>query len=164
MDCSFVAIMIGPPTDKKNDHTVLHQFMGYNGSKIVCGGTAIKVLEQHLNKEACVKLESSTNSVPPFGMIDGVELLTEGYFTLSKVLELLKLDTKTSEKDKNTNAAVRLLSILERAEKLNFFLGKESELNEKANIEQKRLAKSELIQAIIENLVKRGKIVQVEEI
>jgi hypothetical protein len=163
VDFSFVAVLIGPPADRLNDETVLSRFMGLKGAKIVCGGTTVMILERHLKKEAFVSLDSLTNSVPPYGEIDGVELLTEGYFTLSKVLELQKSKKETSL-DKKQSAAVRLLSILERAEKLHFFLGKESELNEKANIELKRLAKSELIQAIIGNLERKGKIVQVDEI
>ncbi|SDY77909.1 Stage II sporulation protein E (SpoIIE) [Proteiniborus ethanoligenes] len=86
----IIDLFTGPPENQENDCKLVHEFMKGEGKKIVCGGTAAKIVGRELNREIQVDLDTMTVDVPPMARINGIDLVTEGVLTLSKVVEKIK--------------------------------------------------------------------------
>lgn len=87
---SYVNLFTGPPRERENDKVVIKEFMDSKGKKIICGGTAANIAERELNRKLTVSLDFSNKDVPPIATMEGIDLITEGVLTLSKVLEKIK--------------------------------------------------------------------------
>lgn len=86
-----VHIMTGPPQRKEDDRRIVADFLADAGAKtIVCGGTSANILARELGRELQVSLDYFDPDVPPTAKIEGIDLVTEGVLTLSKVLGLLR--------------------------------------------------------------------------
>ena len=85
-----VKLMIGAPANKDLDNIVVNRLMSDEGRKIVCGGTTSNIVSRILDKEVNVILESIKPDIPPIGMIEGIDLVTEGIITISLLLKRLK--------------------------------------------------------------------------
>ncbi|MCC5909613.1 MAG: SpoIIE family protein phosphatase [Clostridiaceae bacterium] len=86
-----IDLFTGPPEDETIDATIIKDFMKKGRTKkVVCGGTAAKIVARELNQEVIVDLASMTKEVPPMAKIEGIDLVTEGVLTLSKVVEKIK--------------------------------------------------------------------------
>lgn len=80
-------VAFGPPTDKKDDDKMMAAFFEKPGRHIVCGGTTAGIASRFLKKPIEVGLPTYIDAdVPPVGKIEGVDLVTEGVLTISKVL------------------------------------------------------------------------------
>jgi len=78
-------LVTGPPFDMAYDHELASLVEGYDGKKIVCGGTTIDILSRELNREVTDSLDFFDPELPPFSYMDGIDLVTEGILTLNKV-------------------------------------------------------------------------------
>lgn len=95
-----LTIAVGPPKDKENDQKLVENFMKTSGRKVICGGTTANIIAKALNKEIKVILNNNKDNVPPKGEIEGVDLVTEGVITLSKVVEVFEnVRNKTGRHD-----------------------------------------------------------------
>ena len=66
-------------------------FFSKEGKHIVCGGTTSSIVSQYLHKPIKVDLSLNRKSdVPPTAEIEGVDLVTEGVITMSRVIEYAK--------------------------------------------------------------------------
>jgi len=83
-------IMVGPPVNADEDGKLVGEFLKYEGTKIVCGGTTSQIVSRLSGKELRTDLSYVTPTVPPIGYIDGIDLVTEGIVTLGETLNLLK--------------------------------------------------------------------------
>jgi hypothetical protein len=83
-------ICSGPPQDSSFDKffaTILQQF---EGKKIICGATTGNMIAREWGTEIIDETEMLDAELPPVAKMKGVDLITEGILTLSKVNELLK--------------------------------------------------------------------------
>ena len=85
-----VSLLIGPPKNPEDDKPLMKEFFGKDGKKIVCGGTTSKIVSTYLDKELVTEINYVNPEIPPTGSIEGVDLVTEGVITISKVLEYAK--------------------------------------------------------------------------
>lgn len=85
-----IDLFTGPPEDGTKDWEVIEEFMRNSAKKVVCGGTAAKIVGRELNKDIIVDIESMTKDVPPMAKIEGIDLVTEGVLTLSKTVDKIK--------------------------------------------------------------------------
>lgn len=85
-----INLFTGPPEDENNDKQVVRNLMKSQGKKIVCGGTASKIVARELGAQLEVNLDSMVVDVPPTATIKGIDLATEGVLTLSKAVEKIK--------------------------------------------------------------------------
>lgn len=85
-----VTLFSGPPEDRRRDKYVIEKLMESCGKKVVCGGTAGNIASRELKEELTVDMDYLDLEVPPTARIRGIDLVTEGVLTLSKVLEKLK--------------------------------------------------------------------------
>lgn len=81
----------GPPYSESRDRYLGKTVADFKGKIILCGGTTARIVSRELNREiVCPPLEQMRGDLPPVASMEGVDLITEGVLTLSKVLEILE--------------------------------------------------------------------------
>lgn len=125
-----VNIFFGPPEKVEDDNKAINLFMAKEGKKILCGGTTAKMFSENLG----LKLKSDNTGIdqadtPPLSQMEGFDLITEGIYTMSKVLENMKYN-KTSRdmamvwKFSGDGISELTHILLDEATNINFFVGK----------------------------------------
>lgn len=123
-----VNLVVGPPASKDQDMKMMNLFFAKEGAKIVCGGTTSNLASRYLGKPLIPSLDYPDPEVPPISTIEGVELVTEGVVTLSKVLTYAKdfLDSAKLAPDwavGKDGASLIAKELFENATDINFFVG-----------------------------------------
>jgi len=124
-----VNLIIGPPEKIEEDKMILKLFFSKIGKKVVCGGSTSKMVSKYLNKPINIINTSGDEEIPAMASIEGVDLVTEGVITLSKVVELgrkyVKNTTISLDLEHKADGASLLAKLLfEEATDINFFVGK----------------------------------------
>jgi len=126
-----IDLFTGPPEDDSKDSWVIRDFMKKSTKKVVCGGTAAKIVGRELNQDVIVDLESMTKDVPPMAKIKGIDLVTEGVLTLSKAVEKIKKYTNyptegytVSNLNGKDGASCLAKMLIEDCTHLNLWVGK----------------------------------------
>jgi hypothetical protein len=83
-------ICTGPPQDTVNDSLFATILQHFEGSKIICGATTGNMIAREWGTEIIDETLMLDPELPPISHMNGVNLITEGILTLSKVSELLK--------------------------------------------------------------------------
>ncbi|MEI6682239.1 MAG: SpoIIE family protein phosphatase [Bacteroidota bacterium] len=83
-------IFSGPPQDTHNDVMFTGLLRHFDGKKIVCGATTADMVAREWKEEITDSKVMLDPELPPVSYMNGVDLITEGILTLSKVSELLK--------------------------------------------------------------------------
>ncbi|NSW44507.1 MAG: SpoIIE family protein phosphatase [Bacteroidales bacterium] len=83
-------ICTGPPFDKQNDKTYAQKLLNFEGKKIICGATTADIFARELKQTITDTFDMIDPDLPPVSYMPGVDLITEGILTLTKVLDLLK--------------------------------------------------------------------------
>lgn len=83
-------ICTGPPYEEVKDKEYGDIVRNFNGIKVLCGATTSDIISRELGKEITDSFEFSDPDLPPVSYMDGVDLITEGILTLSKVSEILR--------------------------------------------------------------------------
>lgn len=126
---SPVNLLFGPPVNPDDLEKMHTQFFEKDGKYIVCGGTTSTLVAEHLNKTVVPVLDYVDPEIPPIAKIEGVDLVTEGVITMSKVLTYAKSylsDNKDyshwSVKKDGASQIARIL--FEEATDISFFVGR----------------------------------------
>jgi serine/threonine protein phosphatase PrpC len=78
----------GPPFSPEKDNEFATTLKEFSGKKIISGATTTEIIARELGRT--VKDEERTDlTLPPSSKMDGIDLVTEGILTLSKVTYLL---------------------------------------------------------------------------
>ena len=85
-----VNILFGPPSNPDDADRMMSLFFSKEGRHIICGGTTSSIAARWLHKPLRPSLSFDSSGVPPTSAIEGVDLVTEGVITVSKVLEFAK--------------------------------------------------------------------------
>jgi hypothetical protein len=96
--------------------------MQFSGQKIICGGTTSNIVARELGRSIETTMASGT--LPGISMMEGVDLVTEGILTMSRVLEYLK----NPPSYKTRNAASRLVDLLKENDRITFMVGMQKNL------------------------------------
>ena len=83
-------IFSGPPQDPANDTMFTGLLKHFEGKKLICGATTGDMVAREWNEEIIDSNDMPDPDLPPVSHMNGVDLITEGILTLSKVSELLK--------------------------------------------------------------------------
>ncbi|MEI6174231.1 MAG: SpoIIE family protein phosphatase [Bacteroidota bacterium] len=83
-------IFSGPPQDPAVDAMFTGLLKQFEGKKIICGATTADMVAREWSEEIIDSKVRYDMELPPVSHMNGVELITEGILTLSKVSELLK--------------------------------------------------------------------------
>ncbi|MBE7087773.1 MAG: serine/threonine-protein phosphatase [Clostridiales bacterium] len=124
-----MSILFGPPSIRDDANRMMALFFSKEGKHIVCGGTTSSIAAKYLGKTVNASLNFERSDVPPTAQIEGVDLVTEGVITISKVIEYAKdylgdnlLYEEWNFKKDGASLISRLL--FEEATDINFYVGK----------------------------------------
>lgn len=82
-------LMTGPPYRESHDSIWAMRLKEFNGRKIVCGGTTANILARELKLDIITRLKP-VGGLPAMSEMKGVDLVTEGILTLTRVARLLE--------------------------------------------------------------------------
>ena len=125
-----VSLLIGPPADPQDCTKMMTLFFSKEGKKIVCGGTTSKIAAEYLHEEVKTSLDYGTDpDIPPIASIKGVDLVTEGVITLSRVVQYAKQfvggeDLANLWSLQTDGASLIAQMLFEYATDINFFVGR----------------------------------------
>ncbi len=117
----LLLLVTGPPFSETRDQELASVVKSFNGRKVICGGTTAQILSRELDEEIEMDLDNLDPEIPPSSRMEGVELITEGTLTLSKVAEMLESGQKPETA--RSNAASDLVSILLDSDVIYFVVG-----------------------------------------
>ena len=122
-------ILFGPPRNRDDCGRMMSLFFSKEGKHIVCGGTTSSIAAQYLGKQVKASLKFERGDVPPIAEIEGVDLVTEGVITISKVIEYAKDALDKNElyehwSCKRDGASMICRLLFEEATDINFYVGR----------------------------------------
>lgn len=122
-------ILFGPPRNRDDCDRMMSLFFMKEGKHIICGGTTSSIAAKYLGKPLKASFNFECSDVPPIAEIDGVDLVTEGVITMSKVIEYAKDALDKNEKYehwgfKRDGASLICRMLFEEATDINFFVGR----------------------------------------
>ncbi len=160
-------ILFGPPANRDDCGRMMSLFFSKAGKHIICGGTTSAIAAKWLNKTVRTSLNFENDGVPPIAEIDGVDLVTEGVITISKVIEYAEDhigENKLYEKWEHYNNGAALISrmLFEEATDINFYVGRAvNPAHQNAELPLNFNMKMQLVQRLTESLKKMGKQIKV---
>ncbi|HZK35303.1 MAG TPA: SpoIIE family protein phosphatase [Bacillota bacterium] len=124
-----VNLMIGPPANRDDLNKMMSLFFSKEGKHIVCGGTTSTLAADHLGKPLEPHLVFPDPEIPPTASLEGVDLVTEGVITMSRVLryaqEYLERHKDFSDWSLGKDGASKVAQLLfDEATDINFFVGR----------------------------------------
>ncbi len=122
-------LLFGPPSRRDDCDRMMSLFFSKEGKHIICGGTTASIAAKYLRKPIRPSIQYHNSDIPPTAEIDGVDLVTEGMITVSKVLEYAKDALADNEQYElwgyQQDGASKICRLLfEEATDINFFVGK----------------------------------------
>ena len=162
-----VNLWIGPPENRSSDQAALNLFFAKQGLKVICGGTTASLAARYLGRPLNTDIDYLDPEVPPISHLQGVDLVTEGVITISKVLEYAKayldgtdLNPKWLTGKDGASQIARIL--FERATDIQFFVGKAiNPAHQNPDLPIRFGIKIQLIQDLAAALEKMGKHIHV---
>lgn len=126
-------IVTGPPFTKEADEILGEKIRNFEGKKIVSGGTTALIVSRLFGKKLTVDLSCWSPDVPPASKMEGIDLVTEGMLTLSKVGTILEKKMNVAELP--NDPARRFVEILLDSDQVHFIVGtKINEAHQDPNI------------------------------
>ena len=114
-------VCTGPPFDQKNDRQLLSRVKDFDGRKVICGGTTAQIISRESGLPLELDISTLDRNLPPASRMEGVDLITEGILTLSRLENLLS-DTENAYKGDN-GPADTLYRLLLDSDKVTFLVG-----------------------------------------
>lgn len=126
-------ICTGPPLDEKVDAEYARILADFPGKKIICGATTADLISREWKKPITDTNEFTDPDLPPISHMEGVEFITEGILTLSKIHEVLKSYNQESKLGKG--AADEVVKLLLESDEIHFIAGtRVNEANQDPNL------------------------------
>jgi hypothetical protein len=158
-----VIIFTGPPVEKEDDRRVVEMLMSASGRRAVCGGTTANIVARRLGQQIRVDLETGTDEVPASGRIQGIDLVTEGTLTLTKALEIMRSDEPAENLRLKVDGASCLVVLLGKADEVRILVGRAiNPAHQNPNLPRQLGLKTQVVQALAEQLRRKGKDVTIE--
>lgn len=114
-------VVTGPPIDRKKDAMLATRIAEYEGRKVICGGTTANLVARELGRTVHADLSVLDPEIPPVSVLQGVDLVTEGTLTMSRVAQLLEQNREPEQL--RPNAAVQLMNLLLESDQIEFVVG-----------------------------------------
>jgi len=114
-------ICTGPPFDEANDRVYAEKVLEYEGKKIACGATTADILAREMGKQIEDSFEFDDPDLPPVSYMEGLDLITEGILTLSKVAEMLR--TYSSNTRLGKGPADQIVKLLLESDEIHMLIG-----------------------------------------
>ena len=162
-----VNLMIGPPSSPDDLDRMHDAFFGMSGKRIVCGGTTSTLAAQRLGKPVIAQLDYLDAEIPPTAKVEGLDLVTEGVITMSKVVEYAKdyLHENAAYSQwayKRDGASLIARMLFEEATDVHFFVGRAiNPAHQNPNLPITFNIKMQLVENLCQSLKEMGKRVTV---
>ena len=115
-------ICSGPPYTAAKDKYLADAVDGFDGARILCGGTTAKIISRELNKEIMPEsLETMNYGLPPAFKMEGIDLVTEGILTLETVYKMIK--TIQNQEIPTEGPAAAIVRYMMNADVIHFLVG-----------------------------------------
>ncbi|MEI6455434.1 MAG: SpoIIE family protein phosphatase [bacterium] len=114
-------ICTGPPQDQANDPHFCSLLSGFEGKKIICGATTGDMVARDWKRTITDETVIHDATLPPVAHMEGVDLITEGILTLSKVSELLKRHSNNMKLGKGP--ADEIVRMILECDEIHFLVG-----------------------------------------
>lgn len=111
----------GPPYEEFSDADMANIVRDFNGQKIICGATTSDIVANQLGIKIIEGQEFEDPDLPPVSFMKGIDLVTEGILTLSKVSNILKEYTTTMPAGKGP--AHQVVNMLLDSDEIHFLVG-----------------------------------------
>ena len=111
-------LFTGPPVDPARDAECAKLFHDFKGTKVICGGTSAEIIARELNLPLTVDLNSMGGDLPPMSRMPGIDLVTEGIFTLSRAAGYLEKGDHAK-----LDPAQQLVELMRRHDIIEFVVG-----------------------------------------
>ena len=160
-------LLFGPPSNRDDADRMMSLFFSKEGKHIICGGTTSSIAAKFLHKPLKASLNFERSDVPPIAEIEGVDLVTEGVITVSKVLEYAKdyLGENTCYEHwslKRDGASLICRLLFEEATDINFYVGRAvNPAHQNPDLPINFNIKMNLVEELSECLKKMGKRIKV---
>jgi hypothetical protein len=131
---------------------------------VVCGGTTAKIVARQTGQALEVDLTTMTAEVPPVGRIVGVDLVTEGILTLTRVRDLLRAGTTRMAVRFQVDGASCLLRLLLDVDHVHFLVGQAvNPAHQNPDLPRELGIRMGVVREIVEELRAQGKEATFEE-
>lgn len=160
-------LMIGPPKDPNDVKKMMASFFAKEGRHIVCGGTTSTLAAEYLGKPLITDIDYIDPDIPPTAKIEGVDLVTEGVLTISRVLEYatnyLENNERYQEWGVKKDGASQIARLLFReATDINFYVGRAmNPAHQNPNLPINFNIKMRIVERLAEALKQMGKTINV---
>ncbi len=114
-------ICTGPPYEEDRDKQLADAVRNFDGRKILCGATTGDIISRELNLKITDSFEFEDPDLPPISYMPGIDLVTEGILTLSKVSEILKVYNNNYQLGKGP--ADQIVKLIKDSDEINFIIG-----------------------------------------
>ncbi len=165
-------VLTGPPADPARDAEAVQKLMQSGGVKAICGGTTAQMASRVLGKPLRVAWQPAAKGaangpgrrLPPMGLLEGVDLVTEGILTISSAVDRLR-DVKTvHDLPNDQDAATRLARELMIADQVHFIVGGAINPQQLADVVRGVPMREMYLDELIARLRERNKAVTVEHL
>ena len=161
-------VLTGPPADRNRDAEAVHKLMHADGVKVICGGTTAQMAARVLGKTLRVAWLPSAKGpgrkLPPMGLLEGVDLVTEGILTLSSAVDRLRDSNTIHDLPDAQDAATRLVRELLYADQLHFIVGDAINPQQLADVVRGVPMREIYLDELVAKLRERNKTVTVEHL
>ncbi len=114
-------IITGPPYEEKNDRELGDTVRSFKGKKVVCGATTADIISRELGVEIEDSLIFEDPELPPVSFMEGIDLVTEGILTITKVTRILKDFSPSFTLGKGP--ADRIVKLVQQSDEIHFIIG-----------------------------------------
>ncbi|MCF8366379.1 MAG: serine/threonine-protein phosphatase [Bacteroidales bacterium] len=114
-------ICTGPPYEKDRDKIYAEKVKNFIGLKVLSGATTGDIISREWGKEIEDTFDFDDPDLPPVSFMDGVDLITEGILTLTKVSNILKSYNNQTELGKGP--ADRIVKMILESDEIDFIVG-----------------------------------------
>ena len=142
-------ICTGPPVQPEKDPQFAEKLRGFAGKKIISGATTTEIISREL-KRSVVDEPIVDHTLPPTSKMEGIDLITEGVLTLSKVVYLLA-NVINPNYQYGKGPADRICELLLGSDEIHILVG--TKINEN-NIDLTQPVEFEIRKNLIQRLAK----------
>jgi hypothetical protein len=114
-------IVTGPPYEKENDKELGRTVKSFKGKKVICGATTADIIARELDAEIEDSLVFDDPELPPVSHMEGIDLVTEGILTITKVTRILKDFSPSYNLGKGP--ADRIVKLVQQSDEIHFVIG-----------------------------------------
>lgn len=114
-------VCTGPPYEEENDKKLAEKVKNFKGRKIISGATTADIIGRELNIEIEDTMNFDDPDLPPLSKMEGIDLVTEGILTLTKVNRIMKEYDSAYQPGKGP--ADKIVELFRKSDEIHFVIG-----------------------------------------